>query len=345
MYHGDALDVLKIIPDESVQCCITSPPYWGLRDYGIKEQLGLENDLNEYLGKLSDIFEQVRRVLKAYGTFWLNLGDCYTSGNRSDRDKSLISNSSGLTNRSAGMNRPETAVGLKAKDLVGIPWRMAFLLQSKGWYLRSDIIWAKPNPMPESVKDRPTKSHEYIFLLSKSKNYYYDLEATRNPASEALIRDVFDGYEGESVKDYSQANAQNPSDTKERIIEGYRNRVKREKKRGHRRKHAGFYECWDLMTVDEQRALGSNKKSVWWVATEGYKDAHFATFPRKLIEPCVLAGTRPKDTILDSFAGSGTVAQLAKEYNRKSISIEINEKYLSMQIEGLKQEVINFSGS
>lgn len=254
--QGDAYHIISRLPKESIQCVVTSPPYWGLRDYGIDGQIGLEQTLPQFINRLVAIFREVYRVLKSDGTFWLNIGDGYTSGNRGWRapDKK---------NRARAMSvRPDTPDGLKPKDLLGIPWRLAFALQQDGWYLRSDIVWNKPNAMPESVKDRPTRSHEYIFMFSKSERYYYDHEAIK-----------------ESTDD------------------------------GHGTR---------------------NKRSVWDVNTEPFKEAHFATFPPKLIEPCILAGSRLSDYVLDPFFGSGTVGVVCKQLKRNYIGVELHPDYISL---------------
>lgn len=254
VFQGDTLNILSHLPSKSVQCVITSPPYWGLRDYHIEGQIGLEKALPQFINRLVAVFSQVKRVLKDDGTFWLNIGDGYTSGNRKWRapDKK---------NPARAMSvRPDTPEGLKPKDLMGIPWRLAFALQQDGWYLRSDIIWNKPNAMPESVKDRPTRAHEYIFLLTKSEKYFYDHKAVKE----------FNGH-------------------------GARNR-----------------------------------RSVWNVNTEPFAEAHFATFPLSLIEPCVLAGSKAGDYVLDPFFGSGTVGLACIKNDRKYVGIELHPDYVQM---------------
>lgn len=263
--EGNALTALKQLPDEVVQTCITSPPYWGLRDYGVQDQIGVEMDIVEYLSKLVEVFKEVKRVLKPDGTLWLNIGDGYTSGGRTYRapDKKT---DNGYTVRGLPF-RPPTPSGLKPKDLLGLPWRLAFLLQEDGWYLRADIIWYKPNALPESVKDRPTIAHEYLFLLSKSEKYYYDYQAIMEPTSSG---------------------------------------------KGKR-----------------------NKRSVWIVNTEPYPGAHFATFPPALIVPCVLAGSKPGDIVLDPFLGSGTTGLVALQNARTFIGIELNPEYCEMAAQRL----------
>jgi DNA modification methylase len=296
--HGDCLAMLQTLEAETVQTCVTSPPYWCLRDYGVPGQLGLESSPAEYVEKMVQVFREVRRVLKADGTLWLNLGDSYANlqggGESSPVTKNIASP------RMQDMSRFD---GLKRKDLVGIPWRMAFALQADGWYLRSDIIWAKPNPMPESVTDRPTKAHEYIFLMSKSERYYYDHEAIQE-ACEPGVR---------------HASPRKAELSNEKVID--------------QRTAAGF--ARGVAWGDKR-----NKRTVWTVASSPYPGAHFATFPPKLIEPCILAGSRPGDTVLDPFAGSGTTLYVAKELNRQCIGIELNPAYIQLIDKRLAQGVL-----
>lgn len=251
IFQGDALTVLRRLPSESVQCAITSPPYWGLRDYNNPDQIGLEETLPQFINCLRTVFSELRRVLRNDGVFWLNIGDGYTSGNRGWRapDKK---------NPARAMDvRPTTPDGLKSKDLLGIPWRLAFALQDDGWYLRADVVWNKPNAMPESVKDRPTRAHEYMFMLTKDERYYYDRSA---------------------------------------ILE----------------------------------ENGRNCRSVWNINTQGFSGAHFATFPPRLIEPCIKASSRPGDFVLDPFFGSGTVGLVAENLKRRYVGVELNPDYVAL---------------
>ncbi len=333
LYHGDVLQVLKRLPSRKVHCCITSPPYWGLRDYGtatweggdeecdhkpnvnlretrpkgklvgstrtvdegtvqrdchcgarrIDSQLGLEKTPQEYVAKMVQVFREVRRVLRDDGTCWVNMGDGYATSSVVRTRKQ-----SGEANRpcAEATNLPGKTIppGLKPKDLVGIPWMLAFALRDDGWYLRSDIIWHKPNPMPESVTDRPTKSHEYLFLMSKKERYYYDAEAIAEPAAYA------GQMRGGSTNRYEQNQA------------GMDNKI------------------YDTR----------NKRSVWTILTKPYPEAHFATFPKKLVEPCILAGCPMGGVVLDPFMGSGTVATAALEHGRECLGIELNKKYLDI---------------
>lgn len=291
--NGDVVEGLKTLPDASVQCCVTSPPYWKLRNYNIVGQLGQEKTPEEYVANVVKWADEVKRVLRPDGTFWLNLAD-------TSLDKSLV----------------------------GIPWMTAFALKASGWKLRQDIIWAKPNPMPESVRDRCTRSHEYIFMFSKSQKYFYDSDAIKNPPSEALLKQVQEGYNGTASKDFSAGGAQDASSTKSRIIENARKKI--DKQRGHSRRYDGFNARWDGMTKDEQQMLGSNKRDVWTVATKPFKGAHFATFPPELIRPCILAGSKPGDTVLDPFGGSGTTAMVSLQEKRSAVLVELNPEYLPL---------------
>lgn len=256
LIQGDAQSVLARMATNSIACVVTSPPYWGLRDYNISQQIGLEATLPEFLNRLLDVFAEIRRVLREDGVLWLNLGDGYTSGNRGWRapDKKNPARAMAV--------RPDTPDGLKPKDLMGIPWRLAFRLQEAGWYLRSDIIWHKPNAMPESVKDRPSRSHEYLFMLTKSKRYFYNSGA---------------------------------------IAESGRR----------------------------------NRRSVWDIPTQAFSGGHFATFPPRLVEPCILASTRPGDTVLDPFFGAGTVGLVAQQLGRRYIGIELNPDYVRLAAQRL----------
>ena len=268
IYQGDALEVLRSLPSESVHCCVTSPPYWGLRDYGVEGQIGLEPTLQEYVEVLVEVFREVRRVLRDDGTLWLNLGDSYASGGMSNpSSKSTLGGGKDLGAADYSITR-KVPNGLKPKDLVGIPWRVAFALQADGWYLRSDIVWHKPNAMPESVTDRPTKAHEYIFLLSKSSKYYYDADSIREPLSEQRAKQA-----GKLVDP--------GNDAKKR-----KKQIEHDKKRG----SGGHFDGhkWRM------NPLGRNKRSVWTVSTKPFPGAHFAVYPPDLIEPMILAGTSPK---------------------------------------------------
>lgn len=295
IYQGDAKTVLRTVIDRSVRCCVTSPPYWGLRDYGVDGQLGLESNPDEYVAKMVEVFREVRRVLKDDGTLWLNLGDCYNGGGKGGHAPNNTGNKHGHT-RSINFDG-----ALKPKDLVGIPWRVAFALQADGWYLRSDIIWHKPNPIPESVFDRPTKAHEYIFLFSKSRRYYYGREGAIEPcvSSENDRKRMREGRPRNGGK-WAVV-------TDERL----------------RHKHLGVK---NKVGNGETR----NRRTVWTVTTKPFKGAHFATFPPDLIEPCILAGSEPGDLVIDPFSGSGTTGIVALNHGRKFLGIELNPQYCSI---------------
>ena len=284
--HGSCLDRLKDLEDQSINTCVTSPPYWGLRDYGEGEQLGLEETPEAFVENLVNVFREVKRELRDDGTLWLNLGDSYSSGGRTTTTNQTLRG-----DKDYGVTRPKPSEGIKPKDLIGIPWRVAFALQADGWYLRQDIIWHKPNPMPESVKDRCTKAHEYIFLLSKSPKYYFDNEAIKEDAK------FPDG-----------------PDSADKI-----------------RKGVGKHGMDTRSGLNKIGAISKrNKRSVWTITTKPFKGAHFATFPMDLIEPCVLAGCPEGGTVLDPFGGSGTTAQVANSHNRDAILIELNEEYIEI---------------
>ncbi len=321
---GGCIETLMSIPDKTVQTCITSPPYWGLRDYGVAGQLGQEATPEKYVDNMVVVFDQVRRVLKDDGTLWLNLGDCYAGSGKGGQSHEKRSKNWQPKYANSG-NVPD---GLKPKDLVGIPFMVAFALRSAGWYLRCDIIWSKPNPMPESVTDRPTRSHEYIFLLSKSSQYYYDADSIRTPMRESSVARLSQNVDGQTGSD--RANAGEKTNGPMKAV--------RRKKRGHEQEHTGFRDNWDNLSKEEQQAGGANKRSVWEVATMPFKQAHFATFPVKLIEPCIIAGSRAGDIVLDPFSGAGTTAFRSKELSRKHISIDINPDYCKIAEQRLAQE-------
>lgn len=329
---GDCRKLLSLLPDESAQCCVTSPPYFGLRDYGVDNQIGLEQTPDEYVKQLVEVFREVRRVLRKDGTLWLNLGDSYNGSGKGGNPENSIYKKQDTNKGSLSSKGRKTEISnLKPKDLIGIPWRVALALQADGWYLRSDIIWAKPNPMPESVTDRPTRSHEYIFLLSKSGRYYYDAEAIKEPA----IYDI-DGTGTIKRKERAAENQKSmPTKTKNGIRPLYKNAKDfngkyQDKQRGHSRRHAGFNERWDNMTTKEQCSGSRNKRDVWNVATKPYAEAHFATFPPELIEPCILAGSAKGNLVLDPFGGSGTTGMVADRLGRNAVLIELNPEYSAL---------------
>lgn len=299
--QGDCLDVLRGLPDESVHCCVTSPPYYGLRDYGVDGQLGLEKTPDEYVAKMVDVFREVRRVLRNDGTCWVNLGDSYAGSGGAHKENHANPGLSNSFKRNGvphygDLGQPERYLapnGLKPKDLIGIPWRVAFALQADGWWLRQDIIWHKPNPMPESVTDRCTKAHEYVFLLAKAQRYYYDAETIKEPA-------VSEGPRGGNLLNDTQKGPN------------------------------GGNERWKGERALDWAENGRNKRDVWTVATKPYTGAHFATFPKKLVEPMILAGCPEGGTVLDPFAGSGTTGEVAESLGRNSLLIELNPQYIEL---------------
>ena len=299
--QGNCLEVLKTLPDKSINCCVTSPPYWGLRDYCVEGQLGLEKTPEEYVTKLVEIFKEVKRVLRDDGTLWLNLGDSYNGTGDKNRDKpdslEQKKNMSSITSFKKSLSN------LKPKDLVGVPWMSSFALRSAGWYLRQDIIWSKKNCMPESVKDRCTKSHEYIFLLSKSEKYYFDNDAIKEPAVEGKDLGI--------LRSKKQAVLNHPSILK-RQSENIESKTA----------ESGF----------------RNKRSVWHVATGFFNGAHFATFPAELITPCILAGCPENGVVLDPFFGSGTTGVVANKLNRNCIGIELNPEYIKIAEDRLAKQ-------
>lgn len=288
--QGDCRDVLRTLPEQSVQTCVTSPPYFGLRDYGHDGQRGAEATPDEFVAALVEDFRQVRRVLRDDGTVWLNLGDSYVGGGGGNYGSGL--NAARPVEHTTNAIRP--SAGLKSKDLIGIPWLVAFALRADGWYLRSDIIWHKPNPMPESVTDRPTRAHEYLFLLSKGPRYFYDADAIREDAGDWGTRERSGPLYADDGSAYPNANG-----------------------------HKG-------LTDMQYAERGRNKRSVWTIATQPYAGAHFATFPPKLIEPCILAGSREGDTVLDPFAGAGTTGIVALRHGRSFVGIELSPKYADL---------------
>lgn len=334
---GDVRERLKELPSASVNCVVTSPPYFGLRDYGVAGQIGLEDTPQAFVAELVAVFREVRRVLRDDGTLWLNLGDSYAGSwgnyggqNRGKgKQRDIISGSvvKDQTERN-GLYRPPTAnvSGLKPKDLIGIPWRVAFALQDDGWYLRQDLIWSKPNPMPESVRDRCTKAHEYIFLLSKSARYHFDAEAISEACSEVSIERL--ARADLRLKDgWSDAYHGNPPTGLQRGRGGKNAfRGQGSNRDGDHAKANRDGRDMSSVGVGETR----NKRSVWTVATQPFKEAHFATFPPALIEPCILAGCPVGGTVLDPFGGAGTTGLVADRHGRNAMLIELNPAYAEM---------------
>jgi len=327
---GDVREQLRLLPDVSVQCAVSSPPYWGLRDYGHTSQIGLEPTPEAFVEALVSVCGEVHRVLKSDGVLWLNLGDTYCNsdkwgGGGANTGKHTLEHDGTPASWKAVRRRWHGIEGIKPKDLIGIPWMVAFALRSAGWYLRSDVVWSKPNPMPERVTDRPTKAHEYVFLLTKSERYYYDAGAIKNPTAESTLKEVEQGYDGTARKDFTGTGAQDASAVKSRIVARLR-----DKQRGHGRRHEGFNRRWDEMSKAEQMAVGSNARSVWTFTAANYPDAHFATFPEALPERCIKAGSRVGDLVLDPFCGSGTTGAVALRLGRSFVGIELNPAYAEL---------------
>jgi DNA modification methylase len=287
IYNGDSIEVLKQFEDNSINCCVTSPPYFGLRDYGVDGQIGQEDVPEKYIERLVKLFREVRRVLTEDGTLWVNIGDSYAGNSKPGGGDPTI----GTRNLGGKEYRQKhVPAGLKCKDLIGIPWMLAFALRADGWYLRQDIIWNKPNCMPESVKDRCTKAHEYIFLLSKSQRYYFNSDAIKEPVAESTVARLKQNIEMQTGSTRVQG-----------------------KKNG------------NMKAVGNSE--GRNKRSVWTIPTASYKGAHFAVYPESLIEPCILAGCPEGGIVLDPFFGSGTTGAVAKKSGRHYIGIDLNATY------------------
>lgn len=309
------------------QMCVTSPPYFGLRDYKVEGQLGLEPTPDEYIANMVEVFRAVRDVLADDGTLWLNIGDSYNAhpGQRKTTD-SAGSKQQSVRGATAAPSR--SVEGMKAKDLIGIPWMLAFALRADGWYLRQDIIWHKPNPMPESVRDRCTKAHEYLFLLSKSEKYYFDANAIKEPAVKGACGSKFDtGKTGAHQMGHASTKPRKQNSTNESFVPGAT-------------AHGGLHR-----EGSEREPETRNRRSVWTVATRPYTGAHFATFPPALIEPCILAGSRPGDIVLDPFMGSGTTAEVAVTNMRGFLGCELNTEYAPLQTERIAKGWAAWSAS
>lgn len=328
IYLGDAREVLSTFPERSIDCCVTSPPYYGLRDYGVSGQIGLEQTPEEYIERLVAVFHEVRRVLKDNGTLWVVIGDSYNGSGKAGNNPEYMGKhtSFGKLHNPKTYGRPVKIPGLKPKDLIGIPWRLAFALQADGWWLRQDIIWQKLNPMPESVRDRCTKSHEYIFLLSKSAKYYFNSQAIAEPVANSMIERCLQDL------DHQQGSARVPgkmNDNMKACLPRYVGNKYTASEKFHRTKSGDIYEARPLR----------NKRSVWTVSTKPFKDAHFATFPDTLIVNCIKAGCPPEGVVLDPFIGSGTTAVVALREGRQYVGIELNPEYIGIaekRIAGIK---------
>ena len=316
---GDALDMLKTIKTECVDTCVTSPPYFGLRDYGVDGQIGLEETPEQYIERLSAVFREVRRVLKNDGTLWIVIADSYAGSGKGSAlyPENAKKYKQGTNHDMIGASATVKAKtpGIKPKNLIGIPWLLAFALRADGWYLRDDIIWVKPNPMPESVKDRCTKSYEHIFMLAKSPHYYFDGEAISEPITESTTRRLSQSIDHQSGS--SRAFRKTNGNMKAAAPRYGGKKYTATPDKFNRTKSGGIYEYRSRR----------NKRNVWTVTTKPYKGAHFATYPPDLIEPCILAGSRKGGIVLDPFLGSGTTAAVAQSLEREYIGIELNQDY------------------
>lgn len=328
--NGNSLEVLKSLPDNSIDCCVTSPPYYALRDYGCDGQIGIEETPEKYIERLTEVFMEVYRVLKPNGTLWLNIGDSYngSGGNHKEGQKNDTGFQGALGVRCGGEGA--RVKGLKPKDLIGIPWMLAFALRSQGWYLRQDIIWHKPNPMPESVTDRCTKSHEYIFLMSKSQKYYFDYEAIQEPCAD------------QSRTNYACGNRTNGIN-KDRNDNDFGERSKNWKPRTKNCQYDGqkpnsFHLSRENGEPDKEYYV-RNKRDVWSVNVKPCSEAHFATYPFELIKPCVLAGCPENGIVLDPFMGSGTTAIVARSLNRNYLGVELNPEYIKIAHKRLEKHL------
>lgn len=311
--RGDVRKVLPTLPNDYFDCIVTSPPYWSLRDYGHKDQIGMEPTMQGFIDSMVEVGRELRRVLKPEGTMWFNIGDTYSgdSGGAPMPPESLAGKGDTKDFRGTSTvycpSHDNRAHGLGNKNLCMIPNRVAIAMQEDGWIIRSEIIWHKPNPMPESIRDRPTRAHEKVWLMTKNEKYYYDADAIREPITPIMLKQIKEGYNGEDTKEYSEGRAQSASGTKKRIIENAQKRIE-----------AG----------EEPR--GANSKNVWSIKTRGFKDAHFATMPQELAEKCIKAGCPLGGRVLDPFGGAGTTGVAANVLGRNATLIELNDEYAEM---------------
>ena len=361
IYNMDCLTGLRQVPDEYVNTVVTSPPYWGLRDYGVAGQYGLESSPEEFIAQQVEVFREVYRVLRDDGTLWINMGDSYAhNGAAYGSEKSTLIGRRQGREMGQACRKVKKGEGLKPKDLVGIPWMLAFALRADGWYLRDCIIWSKPNPMPESVTDRTTKAHEYIFLLSKSQKYYYDAYSIRTPIADKTFTTFGTNRKGNGDGTGLVASENWGKDVAIRkpkvwkMPDGWdtgegghgsfhrngREKGKRaDKQHGHSQRHAGFNERWDQMSTAEQMSYGANKRSVWTVATKPFKEAHFATFPEEIPATCIKAGCPQGGIVLDPYMGAGTTGLVARKLQRNFIGFELNPEYIRIAERRLEKEL------
>jgi DNA modification methylase len=338
IYHGDCREVLPELEPGSVNCCVTSPPYWGLRDYGNENQIGLERTPELYASEVQAIFLGVQRALRDDGTLFLNIGDCYHNGDKGGYAKDRVKAEDSLQKSNLGANfigapnrQPHPL--LKPKDLVGVPWMVAFALRSSGWWLRSEIIWRKRAPMPESVLDRPTRAHEQVFLLTKKERYFYNWQEARDPLKASSVARLGQDVQSQDGSPRANGGAKTNGNMKAACFGG-----SRKSKINDQTRLASSNE-WNQDPAD-----GANWRDVWDIGHEGFDGAHFAVMPSELAERCIRAGTKAGDTVLDPFAGAGTTLAVAKEKFCRAIGIEIEEKYCEIAAKRLSQEVLEFHG-
>jgi DNA modification methylase len=332
---GDCREVLREVPAESVHCVVTSPPYWRQRDYGISGQLGLEPTPEEYIDRLTIIMREARRVLRSEGTAWINIGDKWaTSGTRQGNTHGGLGGDRNDSYR-ASPYRP-LLKNLKDKDLIGLPFMLAFAMRADGWFWRQCNIWAKPNGMPESVTDRSTISHEYVLQFSKQSDYWYDNDAARTPAAPSTETRLAQDVDAQAGSKRANGGAK---------TNGLMKAVTRKtnKRRGHSRRHNGFNDRWDAMERADQLAEGANLRSVWWIAPANYRDGHYAVMPDILAEICILAACPKGGTVLDPFFGAGTTGLVADRLGRNCVGIEINPEYAAMAERRIKSDAGMFA--
>lgn len=339
---GDCREVLRTIPDKSVQTCVTSPPYFGLRDYGHDAQIGQEIEPWEFVEALVEVCREVRRTLRDDGTLWLNLGDSYASrpngsiGKESRLEGAYTSHTE--YRRAHALRKKRLPSGLKHKDLIGVPWEVAFALREDGWYLRSEIIWAKPNGMPGSQEDRPTSSHETIFLLSKSESYWSDFDAIKTPPRESTLVRASQNIQAQAGSHRANGGTKTTKGCLGITPQG-------DKPRGHRRPHAGFNARWDAMDKGEQQAKPAMMRDVWFVSPGGFDGPHFAVMPEEIARRCILAGAPEGAMVLDPFGGAGTTGLIAARYGRQATMIELNPENAAMAQRRIKSEMHPVSGA
>lgn len=333
---GDSRELLRALPAESVQCIVSSPPYWRQRDYNMVGQVGLESTPEEYVGELVSILREARRALRSDGTCWINIGDKWASGGNGGGGSFMAARGEAWAHAKNTKGWRSPPVGYKDKDLVGVPFMLAFAMRDDGWFWRQCNVWAKPNGMPESVSDRSTISHEYVLHFSKSNDYFYNDDDARTPAAPSTETRLAQNVEDQAGSD--RANGGGKTNGPMKAVSR-----RSDKQRGHTRRHAGFNDRWDSMERTEQLASGSNLRSVWWIAPAQYREGHYAVMPDRLAELCIVAGSRPGNTILDPFAGAGTTGLVADRLQRDAILMELNPEYVAMAEQRIHRDAPLFS--